>query len=229
MTELPRGLIAPILTPFNDDMSVATDLYVEHARSLLDQGCVALAPFGTTGEATSVAARERIAAIKALIAAGVDPKQLIPGTGLTSLEDTAGLSRACLYMGCAAVMPLAAPIGSGLGIRNPANLRIILETVEVPVIVDAGVGTASDVAAALARDARDARAMCLENTLNTFAVGNLAHGKGRVQGAVALADNHAFESLQTLAVAFLYLHLHDHRVAGAEVRQLFGHLFGFKF
>ena len=52
-------------------------------------------------------------------------------------------------MGCAAVMPLAAPIGSGLGIRNPANLRIILETVEVPVIVDAGVGTASDAAVAL--------------------------------------------------------------------------------
>lgn len=52
-------------------------------------------------------------------------------------------------MGCAAVMPLAAPIGSGLGIRNPANLRIILETVGVPVIVDAGVGTASDAAVAL--------------------------------------------------------------------------------
>jgi thiazole synthase len=52
-------------------------------------------------------------------------------------------------MGCAAVMPLAAPIGSGLGIRNPTNLRIILETVDVPVIVDAGVGTASDAAIAL--------------------------------------------------------------------------------
>ncbi len=52
-------------------------------------------------------------------------------------------------MGCAAVMPLAAPIGSGLGIRNPTNLRIILETVEVPVIVDAGVGTASDAAVAM--------------------------------------------------------------------------------
>jgi len=52
-------------------------------------------------------------------------------------------------MGCPAVMPLAAPIGSGLGIRNPANLRIILETVEVPVIVDAGVGTASDAALAM--------------------------------------------------------------------------------
>lgn len=52
-------------------------------------------------------------------------------------------------MGCAAVMPLAAPIGSGLGIRNPTNLRIIVEQSTVPVIVDAGVGTASDAALAL--------------------------------------------------------------------------------
>jgi len=52
-------------------------------------------------------------------------------------------------VGCAAVMPLAAPIGSGLGIRNPYNIRIILETVKVPVIVDAGVGTASDAAVAM--------------------------------------------------------------------------------
>ena len=52
-------------------------------------------------------------------------------------------------VGCAAVMPLAAPIGSGLGIRNPHNLRIIIENAKVPVIVDAGVGTASDAAVAL--------------------------------------------------------------------------------
>jgi thiazole synthase len=52
-------------------------------------------------------------------------------------------------MGCPAVMPLAAPIGSGLGIRNPYNLRIILEQARVPVIVDAGVGTASDAAVAM--------------------------------------------------------------------------------
>ena len=51
--------------------------------------------------------------------------------------------------GAACVMPLAAPIGSGLGIRNPYNLKIILETVSVPVIVDAGVGTASDAAIAM--------------------------------------------------------------------------------
>jgi thiazole synthase len=52
-------------------------------------------------------------------------------------------------LGCAAVMPLGAPIGSGLGIRNPYNIRIILDTVKVPVIVDAGVGTASDAAIAM--------------------------------------------------------------------------------
>jgi thiazole synthase len=52
-------------------------------------------------------------------------------------------------LGCAAVMPLAAPIGSGLGIRNPHNLSIILERAKVPVIVDAGVGTASDAAVAM--------------------------------------------------------------------------------
>ena len=52
-------------------------------------------------------------------------------------------------LGCAAVMPLAAPIGSGLGIRNPYNLAIILQHAKVPVIVDAGVGTASDAAVAM--------------------------------------------------------------------------------
>jgi thiazole synthase len=52
-------------------------------------------------------------------------------------------------LGCAAVMPLAAPIGSGLGIRNPHNILLIREAVKVPVIVDAGVGTASDAAIAM--------------------------------------------------------------------------------
>ena len=52
-------------------------------------------------------------------------------------------------MGCVAVMPLAAPIGSGLGIRNPYNIRFIVEELNVPVLVDAGVGTASDAALAM--------------------------------------------------------------------------------
>ncbi|MEJ2451725.1 MAG: thiazole synthase, partial [Gammaproteobacteria bacterium] len=52
-------------------------------------------------------------------------------------------------MGCVAVMPLAAPIGSGLGIRNPYNIRTIVENARVPILVDAGVGTASDAAVAM--------------------------------------------------------------------------------
>ncbi len=52
-------------------------------------------------------------------------------------------------IGCIAVMPLAAPIGSGLGIRNPLNIRTIVENAKVPVLVDAGVGTASDAAVAM--------------------------------------------------------------------------------
>ena len=101
-----RGVIAPILTPFNDDMSLATSLYVAHAKKLFDQGCTAIAPFGTTGEALSVGIDERLAAIRALIDGGIDPARLIPGTGLSNVADTARLSRACLDMGCAAVMTL---------------------------------------------------------------------------------------------------------------------------
>ncbi len=64
-------------------------------------------------------------------------------------NDDPVLARKLEDVGCAAVMPLAAPIGSGLGIRNPHNLQLIKEQVKVPVIVDAGIGTASDAALAM--------------------------------------------------------------------------------
>jgi 4-hydroxy-tetrahydrodipicolinate synthase len=101
-----RGVIVPLLTPFNDDLSIATDLYVAHARWLFEQGCVAIAPFGTTGEALSVGIDERIDALRALVDAGIDPSLMIPGTGLTNVADTARLSGACLELGCAGVMTL---------------------------------------------------------------------------------------------------------------------------
>ena len=104
--ETIRGVIAPILTPFNDDFSVASELYIAHAKWLFDQGCAGLAPFGTTGESLSVGIDERIAAIRALVEAGIDPARMIPGTGLSNVADTARLSRACLDMGCAGVMTL---------------------------------------------------------------------------------------------------------------------------
>jgi thiazole synthase len=70
-------------------------------------------------------------------------------TVLPYTNDDPVFCRRLVEIGCAAVMPLGAPIGSGLGIRNPWNLRIILETVKVPIIVDAGVGTASDATVAM--------------------------------------------------------------------------------
>jgi thiazole synthase len=91
-------------------------------------------------------------------------------------------------IGCPAVMPLGAPIGSGLGIRNPYNLRIIMEQAEVPVIVDAGVGTASDVTIAMEMG-------CDGVLLNTA----VAEAKDPVKMAAAMkqaceAGRQAFES-----------------------------------
>jgi thiazole synthase len=86
------------------------------------------------------------------VAATIEAARVLVDDGFTVLPYITDDPVACQQLagiGCAAVMPLAAPIGSGLGICNPANLRIIIETVEVPVIVDAGVGTASDAAVAM--------------------------------------------------------------------------------
>ncbi len=70
-------------------------------------------------------------------------------TVLPYTNDDPILARRLEEIGCAAVMPLGSPIGSGAGIRNPYNLRIIVEQAEVPVILDAGIGTASDAALAM--------------------------------------------------------------------------------
>jgi thiazole synthase len=94
-----------------------------------------------------------------------DPKTLFPDTQATLeaakillaegfvvlpyTNDDPIVAKRLEELGCPAVMPLAAPIGSGMGIRNRANLAIILEQAKVPVIVDAGVGTASDAAVAM--------------------------------------------------------------------------------
>ena len=112
------------------------------------------------------------------VPATLEAAQVLIDDGFTVLPYITDDPVACqrlAAMGCPAVMPLAAPIGSGMGIRNPANLRIILETVEVPVIVDAGVGTASDAAVALELGAT----ALLMNTA-------IAHAKEPVKMATAM-------------------------------------------
>ncbi len=68
---------------------------------------------------------------------------------LAYTNDDPVLARRLEHLGCAAVMPLGAPIGSGLGVRNPHNIELIVERAEVPVVLDAGIGTASDAALAM--------------------------------------------------------------------------------
>lgn len=101
-----KGLIAPNLTPFNDDLSIAHDLNIAHAKHLLASGCKGIAPFGTTGEALSVGIDERIAALDELVTVGIPPGQIVFGTGLTNIADTARLTRYGVEMGCAGAMIL---------------------------------------------------------------------------------------------------------------------------
>lgn len=100
------GLISPCLTPYNADLTIDTGLYIAHAQQMLGDGCVALAPFGTTGEALSVGIEERIATLEALVAAGVPTKRIVPGTGLTNLPDTVRLTKTAMEAGCAGAMIL---------------------------------------------------------------------------------------------------------------------------
>jgi 4-hydroxy-tetrahydrodipicolinate synthase len=106
MTRKMCGVITPILTPFNDDLSFAPDLYVRHAGWLLENGIHFISPFGTTGEALSMSVSERIAAVDALIDGGIDPGVLMPGAGLCNLPETVELCSHATNRGCAAVMTL---------------------------------------------------------------------------------------------------------------------------
>ena len=103
-----KGLISPILSPFDDNLNFNQEMYNELAKDLLSTGCSGLAPFGTTGEALSVSNDERMQALKNLINSGVSPDKLIPGTGLCNFPDTVKISRHAIELGCRGVMTLPA-------------------------------------------------------------------------------------------------------------------------
>lgn len=117
----PQGTIAPILTPFENDGRIARDLWIAHARWVLDQGAHYLSPFGTTGEALSVSLNERKQALEWLVEAGIPPDRLMPGTGVTALPESADLTAHAVGLGCAAVMVLPSFFYTAVGDNGQAR------------------------------------------------------------------------------------------------------------
>jgi 4-hydroxy-tetrahydrodipicolinate synthase len=94
------GVIAPVLTPFGDDGAPDPDRFIDHAHWLIEEGCTALAPFGTTSEANSLGLDERLELLEALIDGGIDPAMLMPGTGACSVPDAVILTEHAVDAGC---------------------------------------------------------------------------------------------------------------------------------
>ncbi|HZD01718.1 MAG TPA: thiazole synthase [Actinomycetes bacterium] len=126
-------------------------------------------------------------------------------------NDDPVLARQLEEVGCAAVMPLGAPIGSGMGIRNPYNLRIILERATVPVILDAGIGIASDAAMAMelgcdgvllasAVTRAQEPVLMAEAMRRAVEAGRLAFRAGRIPRRLYAEASTSFEGLPELAV-----------------------------
>ena len=100
-----RGVLSPVVTPFNRDLSPDPQRFIAHCRWLLTQNC-GLAVFGTNSEANSLSVNERIALLDALLAADVDPSRMMPGTGCCALTDTVRLTEHAVKAGCAGVLML---------------------------------------------------------------------------------------------------------------------------
>lgn len=100
------GVIAPVLTPFAEDGGPDTDRFIEHCEWLLEDGCTALAPFGTTSEGPSLGLDERMELLEDMIEAGIDPARLMPGTGAPSLADAIVLTQHAVDLGCAGALVL---------------------------------------------------------------------------------------------------------------------------
>ncbi len=100
-----KGVLAPVVTPFNADLSPDPERLVAHCRWLLSQHC-GLAVFGTNSEANSISVNERMALLDALAAADIDISRMMPGTGCCALTDSVRLTEHAVKLGCAGVLML---------------------------------------------------------------------------------------------------------------------------
>src|SRR4030095_5386074 len=100
-----RGVLAPVVTPFKADLSPDSQRFIAHCKWLLSQNC-GLAVFGTNSEANSLSMEERATLLDELVAAGVDPARMMPGTGCCSLMETVKLTAQAVERGCAGMLML---------------------------------------------------------------------------------------------------------------------------
>src|SRR5205823_2660049 len=105
MSQRIRGVLAPVVTPFKADLSPDCERFIRHCQWLLSQDC-GLAVFGTNSEANSMAAKERSTLLDVLVAAGIDPSRMMPGTGCCSVTETVELTAHAVKHGCAGVLML---------------------------------------------------------------------------------------------------------------------------
>src|SRR5436189_3784711 len=105
MSQRIRGVLAPVVTPFKADLSPDCERFIRHCQWLLSQDC-GLAVFGSKSEANSMAAEERSTLLDAVVAAGIDPSRMMPGTGCCSVTETVELTAHAVRHGCAGVLML---------------------------------------------------------------------------------------------------------------------------
>jgi len=122
------GVLAPVLTPFRADLEPDPGRFARHCRWLLDHGCAALAPFGTTSEANSLSIDERERLLEALLEAGLPAERLIPGTGCCALPDTVRLTAHAVRHGCSGVLML--PPFYYKGVSDEGLFRAFAEVIE---------------------------------------------------------------------------------------------------
>jgi 4-hydroxy-tetrahydrodipicolinate synthase len=147
------GVLAPVLTPFGPDLAPDAARFTRLCQWLLAEGCAGLAVFGTTSEANSLSLDERERLLDDLLAAGVDPARLMPGTGACAIPDTVRLTRKAVRAGCAAVLML--PPFYYKGVSDEGLFRAFAEVVErvgddrlkvylyhIPPVAQVGIGPA---------------------------------------------------------------------------------------
>ncbi|GAB4351295.1 MAG: dihydrodipicolinate synthase family protein [Gammaproteobacteria bacterium] len=149
---LLQGVFAPVLTPFQDDFSPDPVRLEHHCRWILEQG-VGLVPFGTTSEANSLGTDERRSLLEHLVAAGLDPGRMLPGTGCCSLPESVALTRHAVELGCAGVLMLPPFYYKGVSdeglyrhyasvIERVGEARLRLYLYHIPPVAQVGISVA---------------------------------------------------------------------------------------